>query len=345
MSVSRIKPSRLIAFLLWLVCFSALGEPGAPKRVIIFSQSKSDSSIQLEKTYAAYGHEVVSAFLDSSTRIDEKRGLIYLRGGRYSIKDFDLAYFRTWGKAKARDLAYAWQSAFERHGVPCVDPLRAKRYANNRYDMMQLFDTHRIPTPKTLIVEVGTPIDACLSMIKQNFDHMVVIKGEGSGGRNLSFIHVDDGQKLRKVLLTNYLVGARVGPKPLVLQQYISSKNKAGFSYHYRILVVGSEIIGAMRFTASNKQTCASNMALGANAETVELDAVFSAEQQEEIRRACNLMGVDIAGVDATVVNGRLYIFEVNDSPGLSPPYLLTKSKSFIEKIVSYSIQQLARVK
>ena len=182
-------------------------------------------------------------------------------------------------------------------------------------------------------------------MIKQHFDHMVVIKGEGSGGRNLSFINVVDGQKLRKVLLTNYLVGARVGPKPLVLQQYISSKNKAGFSYHYRILVVGSEIIGAMRFTASNKQTYASNMALGAHAETVELDAVFSAEQQEEIRRACNLMGVDIAGVDATVVNGRLYIFEVNDSPGLSPPYLLTKSKSFIEKIVSYSIQQLARVK
>jgi glutathione synthase/RimK-type ligase-like ATP-grasp enzyme len=343
MSVSRIKPSRLIAFLLWLVCCSALGEPGAPKKVIIFSQSESDSSIQLERTYAAYGHDVFSAFLDSSTRIDEKRGFIYLRGERYSIKDFDLAYFRTWGDEKARDLAYAWQSAFERHGVPCVDPLRAKRYANNRYDMMQLFSTNRIPTPKTLIVEVGTPVDTCLSMIKQHFDHMVVIKGEGCGGKNLSFIHVDDEGRLRKVLLTNYLIGARVGPTPLVLQQYISSKDQAGFSYHYRILVVGGEIIETMRFTASSKRTYASNLALGANAEIVKADAVFSAAQQAEIIRACNLMGVNIAGVDATVVNGTLYIFEVNDSPRLSFPYLL--SKSFIEKIVSYSIQRLARVK
>jgi glutathione synthase/RimK-type ligase-like ATP-grasp enzyme len=344
MSVFRIKPSGLIACLLWLVYFSALGEPGAPKRIIIFSQSKSGSSIQLEKTYAAYGHEVFSAFLDSSTRIDEKKGFIYFKGRRYSIKDFDLAYFRTWGKAKARDLAYAWQSAFERHGVPCVDPLRAKHYANNRYDMMQLFYTNRIPTPKTLIVRVGTPVDTCLSMIKQNFDHMVVIKGEGSGGRNHSFINVDDEQKLREVLLTNYLVGARVDSKPLVLQQYISSKNKAGFSYHYRILIVGGEIIWTMRFTASSKQTYASNLALGANAEMVKIDAVFSAEQQGEIIRACNLMGVNIAGVDATVVNGTLYIFEVNDSPSLSfPPYSLPKS--FIEKIVSYSIERLARVK
>ena len=345
MSVFRIKPSGLIACLLWLVHFSALGEPGAPKRIIILSQSESDSSIQLEKTYAAYGHEVVSAFLDSSTRIDEKKSFIYFRGRRYTIKDFDLAYFRTWGNAKARDLAYAWQSAFERHGVPCVDPLRAKRYANNRYDMMQLFYTNRIPAPKTLIVRVGTPVDTCLSMIKQNFDHMVVIKGEGSGGKNLSFVNVVDEQKLRKVLLTSYLIDARVGPNPLVLQQYISSKDQAGFSYHYRILVAGGEIIWTMRFTASSNQTYASNMALGANAEMAKVDAVFSAEQQREIIRACNLMGVNIAGVDATVVNGTLYIFEVNDSPGLRLPYLLTKSKSFIEKIVSYSIERLARVK
>ncbi len=343
MSVFRIKPSGLLACLLWLVYFSALGEPRAPKRIIIFSQSESDSSIQLGKTYAAYGHEVVSALLDSSTRIDEKRGFIYLRGRRYSIKDFDLAYFRTWGNAKARDLAYAWQSAFERHGVPCVDPLRAKHYANNRYDMMQLFFTNGIPTPKTLVVGVGTPVDTCLSMIQQNFDHMVVIKGEGSGGKNLSFINVGDAQKLRKVLLTSYLVDARVGPNPLVLQQYISSKDQAGFSYHYRILVVGGEIIETMRFTASSKQTYASNLALGANAEMVKLDEVFSAEQQAEIIRACNLMGVNIAGVDATVVNGTLYIFEVNDSPSLSFPRLL--SKSFIEKVVSYSIERLARAK
>jgi glutathione synthase/RimK-type ligase-like ATP-grasp enzyme len=296
MSIFKISPSGLIACLLWLVYFSALGDPRAPKRVIILSQSESDSSVQLEETYAAYGHEVVSAFLDSSTRIDEKRGFIYLRGRRYSIKDFDLAYFRTWGKAKARDLAYAWQSAFEHHGVPCVDPLRAKRYANNKHSMMQLFCTNRIPMPKTLIVRVGTPIDTCLSMIKQNFDHMVVITGEGSGGKNLSFINVDDEQKLRKALLTSYLVGARVGPKPLVLQQYISSKDQAGFSYHYRILVVAGEIIETMRFTASSKQTYASNMALGANAEMVKMDAVFSAEQQAEIIRACKPDGGQYSG-------------------------------------------------
>jgi len=100
-----------------------------------------------------------------------------------------------------------------------------------------------------------------------------------------------------------------------------------------------------MRYTASSKQIYASNRALGAHAKIVKTDVVFSAEQQAEIIKACNLMGVNIAGVDATVVNGKLYIFEVNNSPNLAVPYLLTKSKAFIDKVVSYSIEQLARVK
>ena len=285
-----IKLSRLIACLLWLIHFGALGKPEAPKKSIV------------------------------------------------------LAYFRTWGQEEARNLAHAWQPVFERHGVPCVEPLQTKLYSHNKHTMMRLFYANGVPMPKTLIARVGTPIGACIAMIKQKFDHRVVIKGEGSGGKNLDFMNVDNEQKLRKVL-ANYLVNARIGPKPLVLQQYVPSKNQAGFSYHYRILVVGGEIIETIRFTANSKQIYASNRALGASAKMVNKNEVFSAEQQAEIIRACNLMGVNIAGVDATVANGTLYIFEVNNSPGLTLPYLLTKSKAFIDKVVSYSVEQLARVK
>ena len=344
--VFRMKLSRFIACFLFLVHSDVLGRSSeVPKKVIVFAQAETNDNIHLKEAYETHGHKVVSAFLDSSTCVDEKRGRIYLGKRSYPIKDFDLAYFRTWGKEEARHLVHTWQPVFERWGVPCVDPLQAKLYTHNKYTMMRLFCANKIPMPKTLIVRIGTPIDICLAMIRQQFEQMVVIKGEGSGGRNLSFIHLDDEQALRKELLSNYLTDGHVGPKPLVLQQYVSSKNSAGFSYHYRILVIGGEIIEAMRFTASSKQIYASNMSLGANAEMVEIGDIFSDEQQKEIIRACNFTGVNVAGVDATVVNGILYIFEVNNSPGLNLPYLLTKSKAFIDKVVSYSIEELARVK
>jgi len=238
-SVFRItKLSGLLACLLWLVHFGALGKPEAPKKIIVLAQSVAMSNNHLKKAYETHGHEVVVTFLNSSTRLDEKRGLIYSKGRCFAIKDFDLAYFRTWGQEEARNLAHAWQPVFERHGVPCVEPLQTKLYSHNKHTMMRLFYANGVPMPKTLIARVGTPIGACIAMIKQQFDHMMVIKGEGSGGKNLSFMDVNDEQKLRKVL-ANYSVDARIGPKPLVLQQYVPRRTKLVF-----LIIIGSWLWG-----------------------------------------------------------------------------------------------------
>ncbi len=289
--------------------------------------------------------------LNASTQLDERRGLLITNKTSYLIKDFDLAYFRTWGQEAARNLAHAWQLILEQHGVPCVDPLRAKLYNHNKHTMMRLFQENKVPMPHTVVVDKGTSIDTCIQTIKEHFTDRVVIKGEGCGGKNLQFIKVEDETQLRQVLLENYTLNERVGPKPLVLQQYIPSKNQAGYMYHYRILVVGGEIVAAKRFTASKRDILAFNRYLGATKEIVAVDDILSAEQQEAIKSACELTGTNVAGVDATVVQGKLYIFEVNNCPGLTFPESQVRSErsveasiaAYMEKIVAYTIHHLAR--
>jgi len=329
--------------LLLFIPFSAFSKAETPRKVMLLSQTESGSNAYLKKAYEAHGHEVVIGLLDPSTQIDEKSDRIVIRNHRYAISDFDLAYFRTWGDASARHLAHAWQAVFERLGVPCIDPLQAKLYNNNKYTMMQLFQENDVPMPKTLVAEVGTSVEACIEMIQAHFKEMVVIKGEGSGGKNVRFVRIEEDKQLREVLRTHHAAQGAIGPTPLVLQQYVHSKDSAGFSFHYRILVVGEEVVAVRRHTARNKTTYASNVALGAHKETIAVDEVLSSEHQAAITKACKLLGTDIAGVDATVLHGQLYIFEVNDSPGLTPPTASTAPLDYIEKIVAYSIQHLAR--
>ncbi|XWN34842.1 MAG: ATP-grasp domain-containing protein [Roseivirga sp.] len=331
-----------VAFL-FLIQFSAFGNAETPRKIIILSQTESGSNAYLKKAYEAQGHEVVIGLLDRSTQVDEKSGSIVIRDNRYALSDFDLAYFRTWGNANARNTAHTWQAVFEQLGIPCIDPLQAKLYNNNKHTMMRLFQENDVPMPKTLVVDVGTSIEACIEMIQAHFKDMVVIKGEGSGGKNVRFVRIEEERRLCEVLRTHHTTQGAVGPTPLVLQQYVDSKNTAGFSFHYRILVVGEEVVAVRRHTASNTTTYASNVALGGKKETIAAGEALSADHQAAIKKACRLLGTDIAGVDATVLNGQLYIFEVNDSPGLTPPTASTAPLDYIEKMVTYSIQHLAR--
>lgn len=298
----------LFIFLLFLPPFGALGKTEEGKKVMILSQASSHSNTYLKRGYEKRGHKVVIVFLNTSTRLDASKGTLTTGEASYALQDFDLAYFRTWGNEQARGLAHAWQPIFEKWGVPCMDPLKAKLCNDNKHIMMRLFQEHHIPMPKTVIIEAGTSIEACLKTIKAHFTDLVVIKGEGSGGKGVSFVPTQDEKQLRKTLLAKYTRSDQLALKPLVLQQYVPSKNADGYSYHYRIMVAGSEIVAAARFTASSKTRYASNVSLGAKPTLISIDEVFSPEQQAEIKRACQLTGANVAGVDATLVNSELYI-------------------------------------
>ncbi|XWN34841.1 MAG: hypothetical protein ROO73_04535 [Roseivirga sp.] len=340
---TKTKRCRNWVWLFLIIQFGALGKAEASRKVIILAQAEAKCNAHLKEAYERQGYEATIALLDSSTQIDKETGQVRIQKTTYALRYFDLAYFRTWGEEHARSLAHKWQPIFEHCGVPCMDPLQAKLYTHNKHTMMRLFQENNVPMPKTLIVRVGTPIDDCIKIIREHFANKVVIKGEGSGGKSLSFINVKDEDQLRKTILEHYTNNARIDPKPLVLQQYVNSKDSDGFSYHYRILTVGDEIVVTMRFTATSRDIYTSNMSLGARAEMVDTDRVFSVTQQAEIKRACKLTGTNIAGVDATVVDGMLYIFEVNNSPGLNLPYLLTGSRAYIDKVATYSVEHFAR--
>ena len=113
-----------------------------------------------------------------------------------------------------------------------MEPLQAKLYNYNKHTMMRLFQENNVPMPKTIVVETGTSIDACIATIKEHFTDMVVIKGEGFGVKDLSFVSVEDETQLCQVLLEKYSVNNRVDPTPLVLQQHVPSKNQDGCAYH-----------------------------------------------------------------------------------------------------------------
>lgn len=329
----------LLVCLFLLTQSNAFARPITSKRILILSQAESPSSNYLKRAYETYGHQVTMVLLNASTQLNEEKGMIATNKTSYQISDFDLAYFRTWGQEAARNLAHRWQPILEKHGVPCVDPLASKLYNHNKHTMMRLFQDNKVPMPHTVIIDNGISVDTCIQTIKKQFKDMVVLKGEGCGGKNIQFIKVTDEAQLRSVLLKKYAIGQQIGPIPLVLQQYVPSKNQAGHSYHYRILVIGGEVIPAVkRFTANKQTLLASNASLGATLEMLAVDKIFSAEQQEEIKRACQLMKTNVAGVDATIWQGKLYIFEVNNSPALT-----SWAPAYVEKIVTYTTHRLAR--
>lgn len=99
-----------------------------------------------------------------------------------------------------------------------------------------------------------------------------------------------------------------------------------------------AKIAVCMRFTAKDQQTLASNISLGGSAQLEQIN-IFSENQQYNIIQACKALNITIAGVDLIKKDDKIYILEVNNSPGLCTSYNLG-CDNHLNMIVEYCINK-----
>ncbi len=173
--------------------------------------------------------------------------------------------------------------------------------ANSRDKLraIQILSRHSIGMPATMFVRDRADV---LAAIEQVGGAPVVIKLlEGTQG--IGVILAPDTKVAEAVIET--LQSTR---QNVLIQRFVSESRGRDI----RALVVGDQVVGAMRRVATGDEF-RSNVHRGGSVEPVELDD----EYQRVAVQAAQIMGLRVAGVDMLEGNEGPSVMEVNSSPGL----------------------------
>ena len=171
--------------------------------------------------------------------------------------------------------------------------------AKNKIRTLQMLDHFDVPVPKTLVVkDTKTLQDAA-----EEFRFPVIVKTiYGTHGRGV-FI-AESSRSLGPIV--EYLIAKEQGP--VSLQEYIrEAKGK-----DLRVFILGKKIIATMERVAKKGEFRA-NFHKGGSVNVADL----SKEEKTVAKRAAQVLGLDVAGVDILRTKSGPKIIEVNSNPGL----------------------------
>lgn len=173
-----------------------------------------------------------------------------------------------------------------------------------------------LPVPQTVVTE---SIDQALEAVK-SMEAVVVKPLFGSLGKGM--VLVEDTEVAYRVFRA-----LELGRSVYYLQKFLPHNNE-----DYRLLVVGGEVVGAMRRRGESWKT---NIACGAVAEYVKPDPVL----EGLALKTAEILGADCVGVDILISHGQPYIIEANGIPGWSG--LQSVSSVNIARVVAeYAVKQ-----
>lgn len=188
---------------------------------------------------------------------------------------------------------------FEAMNVFTVAKADALIQSRDKLRCLQILARFRLPVPKTLLVGAGQELS---ELIRHVGGLPVIIKmAESTHGV---------GVVLAETFATaeSIVEAFRKLKEKVLLQEYIVESSGADV----RVLVVGGEIIAAMKRQAKEGEF-RSNLHRGASSEPIRLEE----EEEELVKKAVKLLGLDVAGVDLLRSKRGPLIIEVNASPGL----------------------------
>ncbi|HET9766576.1 MAG TPA: 30S ribosomal protein S6--L-glutamate ligase [Thermoanaerobaculia bacterium] len=253
------------------------------------------STRRLREAAEARGHHVeVVDYLRCYMNITAERPAVML-GGREL--DFDAVVPRIGASHTFYGTAVVRQ--FEVMGVfPCNESTAIVR-ARDKLRSVQLLAREGISLPVTGFAHSIKDVEALVKAV--GGAPLIVKLLEGTQG--IGVMLIDSDEAARSVIAAFRQVNADI-----LVQQFIDQAAGAD----YRTLVVGGEVIAAMRRQAAAGEFRA-NLHRGGTAEPVEL----SAEERDVSVRAAAAVGLVVAGVDFLRTNRGPLVIEVNSSPGL----------------------------
>ena len=226
---------------------------------------------------------------DKPFKINSKDTLIMIRG--LNAKNGSASW---WTMARV----------LEHDGFKVVNSVKCNEICNDKWYNQIIFQRNNINTPTTVLIRHSE--GAIFSAEKLGNKYPMILK-TSVGSRGVGVMWVESAKALMGIVQLLYREDPYVD---ILLQEYIKT------DYDVRVIVVGSEIMGAMKRPVAEGDF-RSNVSQGSEPEIFELTEL---EAKESLRAAKAVDG-DIVGVDFIPAKNRekdspLFI-EVNSTPGL----------------------------
>jgi len=289
------------------------------KIAILSREPKSYSTRRLKEAAAAKGHTVrVVDTLRYSILLDHGTPDLFFRGKRATL--FDAVIPRIGASVTYYGTGVVRQ--FEQMGVFCLNGAQAINESRDKFRSLQRLSRYDIGIPPTAFVrDRKDTYDA----IQRVGGAPVIIKLlEGTQGVG---VILAETQKVAEAIIET-LQSTR---QNVLVQKFVAeSKGK-----DVRAFVVGDRVVGAMRRTAQG-QEFRSNVHRGGSVDAIELDDAY----RETAVRACEILGLRVAGVDMLEGKDGPQVLEVNSSPGLQGIEAATGS-DIASEIIDYLVSRV----
>jgi len=212
---------------------------------------------------------------------------------REIVSDVVLARVGNWRP----DSLLALLEVMTSRGVATPNPPSAIRIGRDHWRTAQLLSAAGLPVPETI---AGADPGALAAAAKRHLRFPVVVKQRRSR-MGVGVILCRSLDHLEGVLDSLWRVGDEV-----VVQQHHETDGSS-----LRLLVVGTEVVAAARFSAAASEW-RSNAARGGSVESMAPDP----ESVELAVAATRSIGLGICGVDLLPARDRMLVGEVNPTPG-----------------------------
>ncbi len=201
--------------------------------------------------------------------------------------------------ASITDYGLAILAHFERDGVPLLNSATAIARSRDKLRALQLLSMHDVGIPRTAMAREPAAIREAIDSVGGTPVIIKLIQGTQGVGVMIA----DSAEGAESIFDTLWGLGQNI-----ILQEFISESR----GRDVRALVVGGEVVAAMRRTARAGEF-RSNLHRGGAGVALELTADYGAAATA----AAKIMGLEAAGVDLLESDEGPRVLEVNSSPGL----------------------------
>lgn len=200
--------------------------------------------------------------------------------------------------ASITEYGLAVVNQFETLGVPVVNGYRAIGRARDKFTCLQLLAQRGLPVPKTLLARNPRHVR---DYVRQIGGAPVVLK-LARGTQGVGVMLAETEESVLSILETLWSMGQNV-----LIQQFVEEARGRDL----RLLVVGNEVVGAMRRYANGSEFRA-NIHRGGNG----IVARPTPQARSIAIEATQTLGLSVAGVDLVETSKGPLVLEVNPSPG-----------------------------
>lgn len=218
------------------------------------------------------------------------------------LSEFDALFIRETTNVNHHTYRFARRAAAE--GLVVLDDPESILRCTNKVFLAELFERHKIPTPKTMIVHRDN-----LAQVEQALGLPCILKKPDS-----SF-----SQGVKMVKTGEELMGH--GRELLNDSELIIAQQFLPTPFDWRIGVLDKKPLFACKYFMANDhwqiiQRASDGTKKEGNCETLRLEDVPEKVLSTAVK-AANLIGNGLYGVDLKEINNKVYLIEINDNPNI----------------------------